>query len=479
MKKLLPIIILILTTIWWQTSIAQNIVSEENTKSHLKYLSDSQLMGRLPGTQGFDQASEYCRNLFKSYNLKSFPEYENYTQYVPLEKNRIIGPCDFSVIHYQKGRLLHKHGTDYNFRAFTGSGEKTLETVFCGFGISQTNYDDYANVDVKGKAVIIFKGEANFDSLKTEAFTIRNRTKTAVEHGAEAVIFIPIPGNQRNMPIGSSMDGEGEQYTNTPLIQIDNETLDLLLDGSDLDITQVYNNIKSSQKPASAGLKAKIYVNVKAVYTPEIQSYNTIGYLEGTDPELKDEYILLTAHIDHVGSQCNVIYPGANDNASGCVAILEIARILSQQNNDRSIIFALLTAEESGLEGAKYLASHLPVDTSKIVAAFNFDCIASGDSIQIGNGLSSPELYKISQKADREKLMVKDTWSGGGADLTPFSEIGIPGLYFVTKYSYTNLHLPTDTYENANIPLLISVIKLGLSTVTTVSNGNYKKEIKK
>lgn len=458
---------------------AQNNISTDTIKSDLKFLSNPALNGRLPGTQGFDIATEYCRNIFNNYNLKSFEGLDNYTQYLPLEKNRIIGPCEFSVIHYKKGRILHKPGINYNFRGFTGSGEKTLEAVFCGFGISQPDYDDYAGVDVKGKAVVIFKGEANIDSLKTEAFSIRSRVKTAVSNGAEAVIFINIPGTSRNTPVGSTLCGEGEQFENIPQIQIDNETLEILMDGSGFNIKDLFESIKTSQKPASHPLAGKIYVNVNAVYTPEIKSYNTIGYIEGSDPLLKDEYIILTAHIDHVGNQCEVVYPGANDNASGCAAVLEIARLLSLEKPGRSVIFALLTAEESGLHGAEFLASHLPVDTSKITAVFNFDCIASGDSIQTGNGLSCPELYQIAVKSDNEKLMVKDTWSGGGADLTPFAKLNIPGLYFVSKYSYTNLHLPTDTYENANIKILESIIKLGYKTVKTVADGNYSREITK
>lgn len=457
-------------------AISQNPVSVDNIKTNLEFLSNSNLKGRLPGTQGYDIASDYCKEKFALYNLKSFNLTDKYTQIVPLEKNIIIGPCDFSVVHYSKGRMKHKLGTNYNFRGFTGSGEKTLETVFCGFGISQSDYDDYANVDVNGKAVLIFKGEANLDSIKTDPFTIRSRTQTAVEHGAEAVIFIPMPGVERNKPIGSTMCGEGEQHADIPQIQIDNETLNLLLDGSEIDIANLYAKIKSTQKPESHILKSRIYVNVQASYVPEIKSYNTIGYIEGSDSVLKNEYILVTAHIDHVGSQCELIYPGANDNASGCTAVLEIARLMSQENPERSIIFALLTAEESGLHGSKFLAANLPVDSSQIVAAFNFDCIASGDSIQIGNGLSNPELYKIAKINDTEKLMVKDTWSGGGADLTAFSAIGIPGLYFVSKYSYTNLHLQSDTYENANIPILVSITKLGYQVVKTVSKGDYKRE---
>lgn len=468
--------ILLLLLILSAFNISAQEISRDNIEKNLKFLSGEELKGRLPGTQGFETASEYCKTIFKNLNFQSFEQCDNFTQIVKIENARIIGPCDFSIIHYKRGRLKHIHGVQYNFRGFTGSGEKTLETVFCGYGISQSDYDDYAKVDVKGKAVILFKGESQIDNIKTESFTIRNRIKTAVEHGAEAVIFVTTPNNSQSTPIGSMMDGEGEHYTNIPVIQIDLESLELLLEGTEINSQTLFDTIKHTGKPYSLQLLSKIFVNVDAVYHKEIDSYNSIAFLPGTDPELKNEYILITAHIDHVGSQCGVIYPGANDNASGCVAVLELAKIFSETTSKRSIIFVLLTAEESGLLGSTYLANNLPVDQKQIVAAFNFDCVASGDSIQIGNGLSSPELYKIAVKSDTQNLMVKNTWAGGGADLTAFTDIEIPGLYFVTKYSYTNLHLPTDTYENCNIPLLLSVIELAYRTITKVADGKYVRE---
>jgi Zn-dependent M28 family amino/carboxypeptidase len=136
----------------------------------------------------------------------------------------------------------------------------------------------------------------------------------------------------------------------------------------------------------------------------------------------------------------------------------------------------LLTAEESGLQGAEFLATNLPVSSNKIIAALNFDCIASGDSIQLGNGLTNPELFKLAKSLDKNNLVIKDTWSNGGADLTPFVKLGIPGLYFVTKYSYTNLHLQTDTFENCNLDLFERVIMLAAELIKNIDKGKYERE---
>jgi len=136
------------------------------------------------------------------------------------------------------------------------------------------------------------------------------------------------------------------------------------------------------------------------------------------------------------------------------------------------------TAEEQGLFGSKFFVENLNIDTNKIIAMFNLDSIGSGDSIQVGNGKSSPALWNLARKIDKENfnLVVEDTWNGGGADLTPFYEIGIPGLYFVSKYSYEHLHLPTDTPETLNQNLFESIVKLAYLAARDVADGNYKRE---
>ena len=173
-------------------------------------------------------------------------------------------------------------------------------------------------------------------------------------------------------------------------------------------------------------------------------------------------------------------FPGANDNASGSAGVIELAEAFqkSELKPRRSILFVLFASEEQGLFGAKHFVENTKIDSEKIVAMFNLDSIGSGDSIQVGNGKSSPELWSVARKIDKENfnLVVEDTWSGGGADLTPFYEIGIPGLYFVSKYSYDHLHLPTDTPETLNPELFESIVRLAYLTAREVADGNYNKE---
>ncbi len=217
------------------------------------------------------------------------------------------------------------------------------------------------------------------------------------------------------------------------------------------------------------------------------KTMNVVGLLEGSDPQLKDEYLIIGAHLDHVGSQAGLLFPGANDNASGSAAVIQLANAFSLDNMKpkRSVLFVLFASEEQGLFGSKHfvdnlnlLAGEAGINPEKIIAMFNLDSIGYGDSIQVGNGKSSPELWNLADKIDEanSNLMVKDTWNGGGADLTPFYEKEIPGLYFVSKYSYDHLHLPTDLPETLNPSLYENLVKLVYLTAREVANSSYKRE---
>jgi len=160
--------------------------------------------------------------------------------------------------------------------------------------------------------------------------------------------------------------------------------------------------------------------------------------------------------------------------------VLELAKAfqLSSLKPKRSVLFVLFASEEQGLYGSKYFVEHMKIKPEKIIAMFNLDCVGYGDSIQIGNGKSSPELWNLAKKIDKENsnLMVSETWSGGGADATPFHEKGIPCLYFASKYSYDHIHQPTDTPETLNPELYENLVRLAYLTAREVTNGNYKRE---
>lgn len=439
-------------------------------------LSSDEMEGRLPGTEGYERAVRFCASQFHRYQLSAFAQIPDFLQLVPIEHNRITGPCDFYLIHPQKGKLTFVHGEDYTLRGFTGGGKHELELAFVGYGIDTIGYNDYEGIDVRNKAVVMFKGRPNIKGLNLPNYSLSKRADIAMKHGAKAILLIPEFTEKRNRPIGSVMCARGKDYGDFPLIEIGNRVVNELFASTGKTIETIQKQINETAKPYSIILPLKAHIHIGHQYFAEVKVPNIVAYKPGTDETLKNEYVIVTAHLDHIGKHCDVIYSGANDNASGSAAVLELARVFAQTPTKRSIIFALLTSEEQGLLGARYLAQNLPVKPEQVVAALNFDCIAVGDSIQLGNGKSSPQLFELAKKLEKSNLLVSSTWAGGGADLGPFHDLKIPGLYFVSKYSYTHLHLPTDKTSTFNKNVFKNIVELGYSVLEAVANNQYQRE---
>ncbi|HSL88266.1 MAG TPA: M20/M25/M40 family metallo-hydrolase [Ignavibacteriaceae bacterium] len=459
-------------------------ISEESLLQKVELLCSPEFAGRLSGSEGYNKASDYVRNHFKELVLK--PAFDgDYYQKLLVEFNEITAPAEFSLVKDGKVFVEYKLGIDYAFRGFTGSGNFTAPVVFCGYGISHEAYDDYKDVDVTGKVVIVFKQNPNWkiEGVNWNSGYPREKAKTAADRGAVGLIMVSRPLDKTPQPvIGSVMHGGGsDQNENFPQLQMSLDAANDFLTGTGYYIEDLQAKIDDSQKPFSFELPASALIKVNADYYKEKETQNIAAILEGSDEKLKNEFIIIGAHLDHVGSQAGqVYYPGANDNASGSAAVMQLAEAFAKSGikTKRSIIFTLFASEEQGLFGAEYFVNNSPVELDNIIAMLNMDCIASGDSIQIGNGKSTPELWQIFREIDlnNDNLMLERTWSGGGADATPFHNKGIPTAYIVTYYSYVHLHLPSDLPETLNSQLYESVVKLTSQAVIKLANGEYKRE---
>jgi len=462
---------------------ALNFIDTASLMQSVRFLSTDSLLGRLPGSIGYNIAANWAAS--KLTELKPFGN-SGYFQEFNIEYNEIKGPISFVVIENNQKKHDFILGEDFVCRGFTGSGKVYAPIVFCGYGLSLPafGYDDYASVNVKGKIVLIFKQNPSWQitGIDWPELSIRSKSRTAFEHGAIAVLFVPLPNTHNpQKPIGSMMDGGGENLSNIPQLQISVQSADIILNDQKSSLSSLQKQIDSTEVPNSIELTNTAFIEVHADYYKEKPTMNVIALLEGSDPILKNEYFIIGAHLDHVGSQAGkIIFPGANDNASGSAALLQIslAYIKGKLKPKRSIIFALFACEEHHLDGSKYLAEHLNIPTEKITAMLNLDCIAFGDSIQIGGGKSAPLLYHISHQLDSSytKMLTSKTWYGGGADAQPFFDKGIPTLYFASLNSYTHLHLLTDKPETLNKLLFQKITQLAFLTSWEIANGNYQKE---
>ena len=465
------------------------LISRQDLMKTVNYLASKELAGRLSGSDGYNKAAYYMSNEFRMLGLKPLGD-NGYFQTFNVEYNEILPPIRLNLVKGENVVKEYKLGKDFVCRGFTGSGQFTAPVVFCGYGISQpqNGYDDYSGIDIKGKVVMCFKYNPDWklnDTTEWGENFPRQKSLIAAKHGALGILFVSAPNEEKpQKTILSMLHGKGIQDEEFPELHIDLPVADDFLSGSGFTLKELQTKIDSFRKPFSLSLKYSVELEIHAKYFNEQPTMNIIGMLEGSDEKLKDEYVIVGAHLDHVGNQAGEIYaPGANDNASGSAAVLESAKafVEGMVHPKRSVIFILFASEEIGLAGSTYFVEHSPVPLEKITAMINMDCIGYGDSIKVGNGKSAPQLWNIAKEQDSifTKMMVKDTWSGGGADASPFHQKGIPCAYFVTTNSYEHLHYITDTPETLNKDLFGKITKLVYLTAYNVANGNYNREFVK
>jgi aminopeptidase YwaD len=456
-------------------------ISKESLMQTTGYLSSSRFMGRLPGSAEYEMAARYVASRFKESGLK--PLYsDSFLQFFDVEHNQILKANAYLVNNDGLKQELIL-GKDFVCRGFTGSGNIIGNLVFAGFGISTSNYDDYANIDVNGKIVMVYKGTPNWKNPmgKWEKISPRDKARVAEENGAIGIVFIQTPNENPKLElIGSIACGEGMHLNNFPMIQVSSRIASRLISIEGKTPEATFHKITTNQLPYSFEIDAKIQIDIEAKYTPNKRTPNVVGVWEGYHPKKKKEFVVVGAHLDHVGSQQGLIFPGANDNASGVAALVEMANALKKGNirTKRSILFVVFSAEESGMQGSKHFVQNSAVDARKMLAMLNFDCVADGDSIAIGGRHSFPKLWAIAQCNDAmlTNNLCNKTFGGGGADAEAFYQKGIPTLYFHTSGGYKHLHLSTDTAETLNEDLFEKLTVVGFATLIDIANGKYKSE---
>lgn len=459
-------------------------VNKDNLKETVNYLSSPELKGRLAGSEGHALAADYAISKLTSYGI-SPKGTDGFNQFFDIEYNE-INRCNFTILK-DDAKNGYKLGTDYICRGFSGSGQVSSKVVFCGYGLNETSidYNEYKNVDVSGKIVMIFKFNPTWkiNNHKWENVSVREKVKIAVQHGAAGVIFVSKPNDKFPQPvIGSLAHGEGVHHTNIPQMQIDLPLANEILSDDGITLKALQTKIDQAKNSQSFELKTAVNMFVDASYEPKKRARNIIAYIEGSDSKLKNQYIAISAHLDHVGSQGNeVYYPGANDDASGSAAILEIARFMKENKlkPKKSILFILFDAEEQGMYGSNFFVENPTVKLEDIVTLINFDCVAYGDSVMIGGGKSVPGMWNLAKNIDKENtnILVKNTWYGGGADAESFFRKNVPTLYFATTNSYRHLHMPSDLPETLNYELFKELVDLGAEVTWHMANAKSRPAI--
>lgn len=382
------------------TPDAENAIKQVNPdhiKADMTYLADDLLQGRQPGTEGFALASKYVETQFMSMGLLPGVDGKSYVQPVTLKKG-IVNESESSLVLVSKGdRTALVYDEDFMLQPNLVSpmSEVSGQLVFVGYGVHapELGYDDYQKIDVKNKIVVFFnQAPESFPSNERAYFSSAPvKYEEAVKRGAIGAITMQLPGDQRTSweaAVRRSKQGTSRWADATGKAQNTFEQLKViatfnpanaekLFASSGKKMDAIINSIKSN-KPQSLPLNLEARMKVSSE-TSSIATSNLIGIIPGSDPVLKNEYVVYVAHVDHFGIGVPVkgdsIYNGAHDNASGTSIALEIARTYKRlkEPTKRSIIIAIVTGEESGLLGSDFFASNPTIPQQSMVANFSMD----------------------------------------------------------------------------------------------------------
>ncbi len=366
-------------------------------RGHMQFLADDLLEGRGTGTRGYALAAKYMASEFEGMGLAPAGDEGGYYQSVRYRSARIEGAKTTLALIRNGKEERESFRTDFIARADAGRAESSVEApvVFVGDGVTapEQGYDDYQGINAKGKIVAMLFGAPNFESsLKAHYSSGEVKQANAVAHGAVGIIVVDSPALEQlygfqmqvrdlAFPELRWLDARGTPNDYFPELKagvfLNMAATKRFFEGSGHTAEEVYEAAKAG-KPQSFDMKMTARIHT-ATALSDVESPNIVAKIEGSDPELKNQYVVFTAHLDHVGIGEPVngdkIYNGALDNASGSSILLELARAYAGMNPKpkRSLLFAAVAGEEAGLLGSDYFAHHPTVTKNAIVANVNMD----------------------------------------------------------------------------------------------------------
>ena len=473
--------------------LSGNTIEETNLHQHIATLASDEFGGRAPGSEGGEKTKQYLVNAFQQLSLETING--NYLLDVPLVEVSVNKGSYISILQNSSEKML-KQGSETVFwtkRVQENVSVNNSQMVFVGYGIVAPEYgwNDYKGMDMKGKTAVMLINDPGFatqdDALfKGNAMTYYGRWtykyEEAARQGADAVIIIheTAPAAYPWQVVETSWQGKQIDLKREDMglsrVKVESWITQSIAQGlftqSGLDLEKLKKEALSPEfKPVvMQGLSLKARLNNTIRFA---SSHNVAAVKKGS--LRPNEYILMMAHWDHLGTKeeqsGDNIYNGAVDNATGVAGILELAETLNDYDNERSLLYLAVTAEESGLLGSAYFAEYPPVDLSQVVAGFNFDAMHPRgkvkDVVVVGYGASQLEdiLNRKLQKYD--KYLVPDPEPEKGyfyrSDHINLSKKGVPMLYAdagidkveggiiageqsALKYVTEDYHQPSDEY---------------------------------
>jgi Zn-dependent M28 family amino/carboxypeptidase len=474
--------------------VALETITPEHIRWHVRYLSHDLLEGRGTGQRGGDIAAEYIATQFAEYGLKPAGDHGTYMQKVPLVGITTLGETQFSLVPKQGEAMNLKPLDEYVAYDQTQATQSDVDAdlVFVGYGIEAPEYswDDYKGLDVRGKVLLMLVNEPPSEDpkfFKGKALTYYGRWtykyEEAARKGAVGVILVhqtqmaSYPWEVvRNSNSGekSFLKLEGPALKVASWVQLD--VAKRLASASGMDLDKMMQDAQSREfHPVNLRARLRAHMVSKVRH---FESNNVVAMLPGSDRKLADEAVLYTAHYDHFGIRPDMpgdnIFNGADDNATGCGILIELARAFgtAAQRPRRSILFAAVTAEEQGLLGSEYLGKHPPIAAGKIALDLNYDNVmplGAPEEVQVAGAERTTFYPAVEATAKEFRLAIRpDALPEAGhfyrSDHFSLARVGIPafsinegmkykghneawGLEQERDYIEKHYHQPSDEYR--------------------------------
>ena len=457
---------------------------DHDPRGSVQYLASDDLEGRGLGTKGLDKAAEYIADNFKKIGLKPAPGLDGYFQ--PFKMATSVRPGAKTALTFSGGEVNDDAGSDQpgyeiyrEYVPLSFSAEKTFDApvVFVGYAIKsdERNYDDFEGVDLQGKVALAMRyephdnqGNSRFTGGDTwsSAATLAKKADAAAAAGAVALILVNPPAFHEDddplVPFANQYRGD---RADIPVYQVKRTLVDAWLTaaGAGKDLRTLQKQIDDAGKPASFALPdaARLAGNVD-VEREERDVKNVVAVLPG-DGNLAHEYVVVGAHYDHLGRGgpgsmnpgAREIHNGADDNASGTAAMLELAeRFAKTGSRGRSVIFAAFTAEEVGLVGSQHFVTHPPVPLPRVAFMVNLDMVGRirNDILYVGGHGTAEALDKVIADADEKSPLRFKSFGKGGfgpSDHMSFAMKKVPVL-FLHSGTHRDYHRPDDDADKVN-----------------------------
>jgi hypothetical protein len=464
-------------------------ISEADLKKQLYIIAGKEMEGRETATEGQRKAAAYIESEFRRLGL--LPGNQGHYQLAfPVYRDSLLGAS--MIANGQEFEL----NTDFQpiIQLNNSSTQFFSEVVFAGHGIVDEGMDDYKDLDVKGKAVLVLEGgPSSFKPTKSgwqSPVGTFAKINNARSKGAAAILMVGTGFPRKAMNSLGNMYTELYKEEQGPAVYFVSDKVAQALVG------EGWNAVRDGgkkEKAASSLHKKNLMFDFRK-NVQFLESTNVLGIIEGTDK--KDEYLVLTAHYDHLGKRGDVIYYGADDDGSGTVSVLEIAEAFAKAKAEgrgprRSVIFMTVSGEEKGLWGSEYFSNHPTVTLEKVTANLNIDMIGRIDTERntadtlnyvyvVGDDKLSTDLkpiseavnkkntklildYKFNDPADKERIYFR-------SDHYNFARKGVPIIFYYDGMLKADYHQPTDTPDKINYPLLAKRAQLVFFTAWEMAN---------